>query len=355
MNHIPDGLVRAKKGELIFGTVDTYLIWKLTAGRAHVTDATNAARTMLFNIRENCWDEEICNLMDVPMIMLPKVLDSADYFGEVEETIFGAKIPIMGVAGDQQAATLGQACVEPGMIKSTYGTGCFSLMNTGPRLIRSKNKMLSTIAYRLEGKTTYALEGSIFVAGAVIQWLRDEMKFFNSATESDEFAIKADPDQKIYFVPAFTGLGAPYWDSEARGAIFGLLRDTGREEIALAALESIGFQTRDLLEAMCKDLLGLDIQQIKLRVDGGMTQSSEAMQILADLSGVEINIPDIQESTAKGVAWLAGMKQGLYSKKEDYSKDWKVMKTFSPNISSQEKEIKYSGWVDAVNKTRKSN
>ena len=312
LNSIPDGLVRAKKGELIFGTVDTYLIWKLTAGRAHVTDATNAARTMLFNIRENCWDEEICNLMDVPMIMLPKVLDSADYFGEVEETIFGAKIPIMGVAGDQQAATLGQACVEPGMIKSTYGTGCFSLMNTGPRLIKSKNKMLSTIAYRLEGKTTYALEGSIFVAGAVIQWLRDEMKFFNSATESDEFAVKADPNQKIYFVPAFTGLGAPYWNPDARGAIFGLNRNTGPQELVKAALESIAYQSLDLLMAMKADFKSSGDKTV-LRVDGGMSASNWTMQNLSNIIQAPVDRPKFLETTAFGVAWLAGMKAVSYT------------------------------------------
>ena len=349
LNHIPDGLVRAKKGELIFGTVDTYLIWKLTAGRAHVTDATNAARTMLFNISENCWDEEICNLMDVPMIMLPKVLDSADYFGEVEETIFGAKIPIMGVAGDQQAATLGQACVEPGMIKSTYGTGCFSLMNTGPRLIRSKNKMLSTIAYRLEGKTTYALEGSIFVAGAVIQWLRDEMKFFNSATESDEFAVQADPNQKIYFVPAFTGLGAPYWNPDVRGAIFGLNRNTGPQELVKAALESIAYQSLDLLMAMKADFKSSGDKTV-LRVDGGMSASNWTMQNLSNIIQAPVDRPKFLETTAFGVAWLAGMKAGIYPGVTEFSKKWEREERFLPQISKDNAENAYEGWRFAVSR-----
>ena len=351
--HDPDR-EKSRKGELKFGTIDSFLIWKLSKGSSHVSDITNASRTMMFNIKDQDWDIEILNLLDIPVKILPEVKECADEFGAVSSDFLGTPIPINGVAGDQQAATIGQACFEKGMIKSTYGTGCFALMNIGNQIVYSKNKLLTTIAYKIEGELAFALEGSIFIAGAVVQWLRDSIKIIGEAKEVGLLAKKAK-DQEIYFVPAFTGLGAPYWDSEARGAIFGLLRDTGREEIALAALESIGFQTRDLLEAMRKDLLGLDIQKVKLRVDGGMTQSIETMQILADLSGVEINIPETQESTAKGVAWLAGMKQGIYSKKEDYSKDWKVMKTFSPNISSQEKEIKYSGWVDAVNKTRKPN
>jgi len=345
---------KSKKGKLKFGTIDSFLIWKLSDGKSHFSDVTNASRTMLFNINDLDWDHDILNIFNIPEEILPEVKECADNFGELSGDFIGVSIPINGVAGDQQAATIGQACFEKGMIKSTYGTGCFALLNTGKEIVFSKNKLLTTIAYKIDGELSFALEGSIFIAGAVVQWLRDSVKIIRKAKEVGELAAKAK-NQEIYFVPAFTGLGAPYWDPEARGAIYGLLRDSGREEIALAALESIGFQTRDLLEAMCKDVPGLERNQIKLRVDGGMTQSRETMQILADLSGVEINIPDIMESTAKGVAWLAGMKNGIYSKKEDYSKEWKIKEIFSPRISSNESEIKYSGWVKAVNKTITSN
>ena len=254
------------------------------------------------------------------------------------------------MAGDQQAATIGQACFQKGMIKSTYGTGCFALLNTGDQFVLSKNKLLSTIAYKINGKICYALEGSIFIAGAVVQWLRDSINIIDKADQVGHLASKAK-DQDIYFVPAFTGLGAPYWDPNARGAIFGLLRDTGREEIALAALESIGFQTRDLLEAMIKDVEGMKRDHVKLRVDGGMTQSSLSMKILANLTGVEINIPTIQESTAKGVAWLAGMRAGLYNQLEVFEKEWALKETFSPLISANERDKKYKGWKEAVGKT----
>jgi glycerol kinase len=277
-------------------------------------------------------------------------MECADFFGEMSSEFFGTSIPINGVAGDQQAATIGQACFEKGMIKSTYGTGCFALLNTGDQIVLSKNKLLTTIAYKIDGEISFALEGSIFIAGAVVQWLRDSLKIISEANEVGNLASKSK-DQGIYFVPAFTGLGAPYWDPKARGSIFGLLRDTGREEIALAALESIGFQTRDLLEAMCKDVPGLKREKIKLRVDGGMTESNETMKILSDLAGVEINIPDVLESSAKGVAWLAGMKAGFYSKKNDFSKEWELRKSLKPGISVAESKQKYTGWVEAVKRT----
>ena len=343
----------AKSGKLLFGTIDCYLIWRLTNKKSHSTDITNASRTMLFNIKSLEWDDDILSDLNVPKKILPTVKECADDFGEMESEILGSPIPIMGVAGDQQAATIGQACFQKGMIKSTYGTGCFALLNTGDQFVLSKNKLLSTIAYKINGKICYALEGSIFIAGAVVQWLRDSINIIDKADQVGHLASKAK-DQDIYFVPAFTGLGAPYWDPDARGAIFGLLRDTGREEIALAALESVGFQTRDLLEAMIKDVGGMKRDHIKLRVDGGMTQSNLTMKILADLTGVEINIPNIQESTAKGVAWLAGMRAGLYNQLKVFEKEWALKETFSPVISAEERDKKYEGWKKAVGKTGNS-
>ena len=347
LNNIPAGMARAKNGELIFGTVDTYLIWKLTGGRSHVTDATNAARTMLFNIKDNNWDEEICDLMDVSVNMLPRVLDCSDYFGEVEESIFGASIPILGVAGDQQAATLGQACFKPGMIKSTYGTGCFSLINTGSQMIKSTNKMLTTIAYRLDSKTTYALEGSIFVAGAVVQWLRDEMKFLKVAEESDDLAKAADTDQRIYFVPAFTGLGAPYWNPDVRGAIFGLNRNTGPKELVKSALESVAYQSLDLIRAMKSDFRSSKEDTV-LRVDGGMAASDWTMQYLSNIIQAPVDRPKFLETTALGVAWLAGMKTGIYPDKLGFSKQLETDKRFTPNLPPKDADSLYKGWQRAV-------
>ena len=347
LNNIPDGCNKAKNGELIFGTVDTYLIWKLTGGKSHVTDATNASRTMLFNIKDHKWDEEICNLMKIPMNMLPKVLDSSDFFGEVDRNIFGSKIPILGVAGDQQAATIGQACFNPGMIKSTYGTGCFALLNTGSKIIYSKNNMLTTIAYRLNNETTYALEGSIFVAGAVIQWLRDEMKFMKSARESSFLAEKADKEQRLYFIPAFTGLGAPYWKPEARGAIFGLNRNTGQNEIIKAALESIAYQSLDLINAMYLDL-NLSKENLILRVDGGMSASDWTMQNLSNILQAPVDRPVFLETTALGAAWLAGFKAEVYPNIENFSKEWNRDKRFNPEISKSDSDNLYSGWKNLI-------
>ncbi len=347
LSNIPDGFNKAKNGDLIFGTVDSYLIWKLTGGRSHVTDATNASRTMLFNIKDYKWDEEICDLMNIPIKMLPKVLDSSDFFGEVDKDIFGSSIPILGVAGDQQAATIGQACFNPGMIKSTYGTGCFSLLNTGSDFVKSKNNMLTTIAYRINNKTTYALEGSIFIAGAVIQWLRDEMKFFKSAEKSGIMAEEADHNQRLYFVPAFTGLGAPYWQPDVRGAIFGLNRNTGQNEIIKAALESVSYQSLDLINAMLLDFKKSS-DDLVLRVDGGMSASNWTMQNLSDIIQAPVDRPKFLETTALGAAWLAGFKSGVYPKMTDFSEQWNLDVRFNPKIKKSKANDLYKGWKKAV-------
>ncbi len=341
---------RAARGELLFGTVDSYLVWKLTGGASHVTDATNAARTLLYNIREGRWDADICALLDIPLAMLPEVRDSAAEFGMTRADLFGREIPILGIAGDQQAATVGQACFEPGMLKSTYGTGCFALLNTGDTLVTSQNRLLSTIAYQLDGKPTYALEGSIFIAGAVVQWLRDGLKIIRHASETQALAEQADPDQQIYLVPAFTGLGAPWWDAEARGAIFGLSRGTGPAEFARAALESVAYQTRDLYEAMRADwaATGADIGDATLRVDGGMSASDWAMQSLADILGAPVDRPKVLETTALGAAWLAGMRAGLYPGRADFARTWSLDRRFEPAMAEDRREAKYAGWRDAV-------
>ncbi len=335
---------RAAKGELAFGTVDSFLIWRLTGGRVHATDATNAARTMLFNIRTHDWDAEICALLGVPMAMLPKVCDCAADFGVTDA--FGAVMPIAGVAGDQQAATVGQACFAPGMMKSTYGTGCFALLNTGTQMVPSQNRMLTTIAYRLGGQTTYALEGSIFVAGAVVQWLRDGLKIIKSAGESQTLAEAADEAQGVIVVPAFTGLGAPYWRPECRGAVFGLTRNSGPAELARAALESVGYQTRDLLEAMRADWGGA--AEGVLRVDGGMVASAWAMQFLADVTGAPVDRPVVTETTALGAAYLAGLQVGLCPGPEDFAKGWALERRFSPAMPKAERDAKYARWQRAV-------
>ncbi|MGB8624432.1 MAG: glycerol kinase GlpK, partial [Paracoccaceae bacterium] len=306
LDNVDGARERAAKGELLFGTVDSFLIWKLTGGAAHVTDATNAARTLLYDIRKGRWSSTICELLDIPMAMLPEVKDCAADFGVTRADLFNREIPILGVAGDQQAATVGQACFRPGMLKSTYGTGCFALLNTGETLVTSKNRLLGTIAYQLDGKTTYALEGSIFIAGAVVQWLRDGLQIIREAAETQPLAEKADPSQSVILVPAFTGLGAPYWDAECRGAIFGLTRNSGPAEFARAALESVGYQTRDLLEAMTADWAGQEGGGV-LRVDGGMSASDWAMQFLSDIIGAAVDRPEVRETTALGAAWLAGM------------------------------------------------
>ncbi|MEJ6639748.1 MAG: glycerol kinase GlpK [Octadecabacter sp.] len=342
---------KADAGQLMFGTVDSFLIWRMTGGIRHVTDATNAARTMLYNIRDGVWDKTICDRLGIPMSMLPEVLDCAADFGTTD--MFGPKLPILGVAGDQQAATIGQACFEPGMLKSTYGTGCFALLNTGDELVTSQNRLLGTIAYQLDGKTTYALEGSIFIAGAVVQWLRDGLGIIAKAADTHPLAEKADPSVELYLVPAFTGLGAPYWDAEARGTIFGLTRNAGPAEFARAALESVGFQTRDLLEAMHADWSGA--AEGTLRVDGGMSASDWAMQFLSDIIGAPVDRPKVLETTALGAAWLAGMRAGVYPQQNEFAATWALERQFTPNMDSDTQTRRYSGWKDAIARTRSPN
>ena len=340
---------RARGGELMFGTVDTWLIWNLTGGRVHATDATNACRTMLYDIHEGRWSSTICGMLDIPMEMLPEVRDCAADFGTTE--LLGAPVPILGVAGDQQAATLGQACFAPGMLKSTYGTGCFALMNTGETPVRSTHRLLTTVAYQLDGKPTYALEGSIFIAGAVVQWLRDGLGLIEKASETQGLAEGSDPQQRVIMIPAFTGLGAPYWDPDCRGAVFGLTRNTGPREMARAALESVGYQTRDLLEAMRADWQG-EGDAATLRVDGGMSASDWTMQFLADITGAPVDRPEITETTALGVAWLAGMKAGIYPDMEGFAAGWKLERSFCPAMGEAAREAGYGAWRRAVAATR---
>ncbi len=345
----PGARERARAGRLLFGTVDSWLIWKLTDGAVHATDATNAARTLLYDIRLGRWDPDICSLLDIPLAMLPEVRDSAADFGTTRADLFGRPIPISGVAGDQQAATVGQACFAPGMLKATYGTGCFAVLNTGDEPIASRNRLLTTIAYQLDGQATYALEGSIFIAGAVVQWLRDGLKVIRHASETQALADAADPRQRLYLVPAFTGLGAPHWDPEARGAIFGLTRNSGPAELVRAALESVAFQTRDLLEAMHADWP--QAANTVLRVDGGMTANDWMLQTLADTLGAPVDRPKVAETTALGAAWLAGMRAGLYPGPAEFARSWALDRRFEPAVGAQAREEAYAGWQDAVRRT----
>lgn len=346
LDTIPGARERARRGELAFGTVDSWLIWNLTGGRVHATDATNAARTLIYNIAENRWDEEMLALLDIPAALLPEVRDCAGDFGVTRADLFGREIPILGVAGDQQAATMGQACFSPGMMKSTYGTGCFALLNTGAQMVPSQNRLLTTIAYRLEGRTTYALEGSIFIAGAVVQWLRDGLKLIRAAAETQPLADAADPAQEVVLVPAFTGLGAPYWRPDCRGAVYGLTRNSGPAEFARAALESVGFQTRDLLEAMHADW-GTRAEGV-LRVDGGMVASDWTMQFLADILGAPVDRPVVAETTALGAAWLAGWQAGLCPGPEGFAEGWALDRRFTPAMAEGDRERRYARWRRAV-------
>ncbi|MQT13178.1 glycerol kinase GlpK [Segnochrobactrum spirostomi] len=350
LDHVEGARERARRGELAFGTVDCFLIWKLTDGAVHATDATNAARTMLYDIREGRWDEALCAAFGVPMAMLPEVRDCAAPYGTTRPDLFGRAIPILGVAGDQQAATVGQACFRPGMLKSTYGTGCFALLNTGDDLVASKNRLLGTIAYRLKGRTTYALEGSIFIAGAVVQWLRDGLKIIRHAAETHPLAEKADPAQDLVLVPAFTGLGAPYWRPDCRGAVFGLTRNSGPAEFARAALESVGYQTRDLLEAMHADWKDATAEGV-LRVDGGMTASDWTMQFLADILGAPVDRPVVRETTALGAAYLAGLEAGLYPDPDAFAATWALERRFLPALDETTRTAKYARWRRAVEAT----
>jgi len=341
---------RAEKGELLAGTIDCFLIWRLTGGAVHATDATNASRTLLFDIGANQWDEKLCRILDVPTIMLPQVFDCSADYGLTDKAVIGAALPILGVAGDQQAATIGQACFSPGMIKATYGTGCFALLNTGSDKVRSRNRLLTTIAYRLDGETSYALEGSIFVAGAAVQWLRDGLKILKKADESGPLAASADETQDVYLVPAFVGLGAPHWDADARGAIYGLTRNSGPAEFARAALESVAYQTRDLLEAMRRDWRSSDTDTV-LRVDGGMVASDWTMQRLSDILDAPVDRPTIRETTALGAAWLAGSRAGVFPAKEEFARKWALDRRFEPQMEPALRRRKLAGWKSAIGRT----
>jgi glycerol kinase len=346
LDHVDGARRLAEAGHLAFGTVDTFLIWQLTGGRVHATDATNASRTLLYDIAKGGWDADLLKLFGVPGAMLPEVRDSNASYGTTDPSILGAALPILGVAGDQQAATIGQACFTPGMVKSTYGTGCFAVLNTGPERVPSKNRLLTTVAYQLDGTRTYALEGSIFVAGAAVQWLRDGLKIIASAPESGALAAEADAEQDVYLVPAFVGLGAPYWQPDARGALLGLTRGTGPAEIARAALEAVCYQTRDLLEAMRGDWTAA--AKSVLRVDGGMVASDWTMQRLADILDAPVERPVVQETTALGAAWLAGHKAGVWPDAEGFAALWKLDRAFAPALDARERERKYAGWQRAV-------
>jgi glycerol kinase len=346
LDHVEGARRLAEGGHLAFGTVDSFLVWQLTGGRVHATDATNASRTLLYDIAKGEWDADLLKLFGIPRAVLPEVRDSNASYGITDPSILGAALPILGVAGDQQAATIGQACFAPGMVKSTYGTGCFAVLNTGAEPVASRNRLLTTIAYQLDGTPTYALEGSIFIAGAAVQWLRDGLRIIASAPESGALAAEADARQDVYLVPAFVGLGAPYWQPDARGAMFGLTRATGPREVARAALESVCYQTRDLIEAMRGDWAAS--AKSVLRVDGGMVASDWTMQRLADILDAPVERPVVQETTALGAAWLAGHKAGVWPDAHGFAKLWKLDRAFTPALPAAERERKYAGWKRAV-------
>jgi glycerol kinase len=341
----------AEAGRLAFGTIDCFLLWRLTGGKVHATDATNAARTLLFDIDRGDWDDDLCRMFGVPRSLLPAVRDCACEFGVTTDELLGSAVCIRGMAGDQQAATVGQGCFSPGMMKSTYGTGCFALLNTGPQRVASRNRLLTTIAYQLEGKRTYALEGAIFIAGAAVQWLRDGLKIIPKSSDVSALAERADPAEQVYLVPAFVGLGAPYWDAQARAAIFGLTRTSGAAELARGALEAVGYQTRDLLEAMRADWpQGLSAATV-LRVDGGMTASNPTMQFLADILASPVDRPVVMETTALGAAYLAGRQAGICPDLDGFAAQWRLDRRFEPHMDIATREQKYSGWKDAVRRT----
>ena len=354
LDGVPGARASAERGELAFGTVDSFLLWRLTDGRVHATDATNACRTMLFDIRTGRWDPAMCELFQVPMPILPDVRDCAAAFGTTG--VLGGSVPVLGIAGDQQAATVGQACFRPGMVKSTYGTGCFALLNTGDRPVASSHRLLTTIAYQIAGRRAYALEGAIFVAGAAVQWLRDGLGLIREAAESGELAARSDPRQRLYLVPAFVGLGVPYWDAEARGAIHGLTRASSAPDLARAALESVGYQTRDLLTAMRSDTAGApapsgDAEDAVLRVDGGMVASDWTMQFLADVLGSPVDRPIVRETTALGAAYLAGLQAALCPPPDVFARGWRLERRFMPEMPAEAREAAYAGWQRAVRRT----
>lgn len=339
---------KAENGDILFGTVDTWLVWKLTGGKLHITDYSNASRTMIYNIKKLQWDEKLLNILDIPHEILPEVRQSSEVYGNTKADLFGLEIPISGIAGDQQAALFGQLCFQEGMIKNTYGTGCFMLMNTGEKPVISHNGLVTTIAWGLNGKVDYALEGSIFVAGAAIQWLRDELKIIHHAADSEYFANKVESTNGVYVVPAFTGLGAPYWDMYARGAIVGLTRGAGRNHIIRASLESIAYQTKDIIEAMMEDS-GINLRVLK--VDGGASANNFLMQFQSDILNVNIERPDITETTALGAAYLAGLASGFWKSKGEVIQNWNMNRKFTPTMNDDERKKLYKGWKKAVERT----
>jgi glycerol kinase len=345
LDNVSGARARAEKGELCFGTVDTFLLWRLTEGASFKTDATNASRTLLFNIRTQQWDDELLAFFNIPKALLPTVEDCSADFGVTH--LFAAPIPITGIAGDQQAALIGQACFKAGMVKSTYGTGCFLVMNTGSKVVQSQNRLLSTVAYRLQGKTTYAIEGSIFIAGAAVQWLRDAVHLITSAKQTEALALEAKSTSKVYLVPAFTGLGAPYWDPNARGAIFGLTRDSGIAEIVRAALEAVCYQTKDLMDAMIAD--GASDAQA-LRVDGGMVTNDWLVQFLSDLLKLPVDRPVVTETSVLGAVYLAGLQVGIFKSLEHIEQLWQCQQHFLPNMTDERRNDLYVGWQKAVQK-----
>ncbi|MDN3522285.1 glycerol kinase GlpK [Halomonas ramblicola] len=349
LDNVAGARERAERGELAFGTIDTFLIWRLTGGRVHATDATNASRTALFNIHEQRWDPELLALFGIPDSLLPEVKDSSDDFGRVDARWLGGELPIAGVAGDQQAALVGQACFSPGMGKSTYGTGCFMIVNTGDKAERSRNRLLTTVGYRLHGRPTYAMEGSIFVAGATVQWLRDGLRLFADAAETEALARRTRSGHSVYLVPAFTGLGAPHWDPKARGAIFGLTRDTGIAEIVAAGLQAVCYQTRDLQACMSDDMAATPDT---LRVDGGMVANNWVMQFLADMLGQQVDRPTVLETTALGAAYLAGLRLGWYRDLDEIAGLWQCERRFTPQMDAAERERLYRGWQEAVERVK---
>jgi glycerol kinase len=351
LDNVEGARVAADAGRLAFGTIDSFLLWRLTGGRVHATDATNAARTMLFDIGRGEWDGDLAALLRVPMSVLPQVRDCCGEFGVTTPELFGGPIRILGCAGDQQAATVGQGCFKPGMVKSTYGTGCFAVLNTGAERIASKRRLLTTIAYQLDGKRTYALEGSIFVAGAAVQWLRDRFRHIGKSSELDALARQADPAEQVYLVPAFVGLGAPWWDAQARGAIFGLTRNSGAAELARATIEAVGYQTRDLIDAMRADWPSANETTMALRVDGGMTASDLTMQFLADILASPVDRPTVLETTALGAAYLAGRAAGICPDLDGFAESWRLDHRFEPRMDEGERERKWRGWQDSVRRT----
>lgn len=353
LDHVPGAREQAERGELAFGTVDSWLLYKMTGGHIHATDVTNASRTMLMDLAGQHWDERLLEVLRVPRAVLPDICDSAGVFGYTDPELFGAKLPICGVAGDQQAAMVGQACFAPGDVKSTYGTGCFALVNTGPALPKSHHRLLATTAYRIGGQVAYAIEGSIFIAGAVVQWLRDALGLIDSAAEIEALARSAKPADGLYFVPAFTGLGAPYWDPAARGAIVGLTRDCGAAELGRAALDAVCYQTRDLLEAMREDMAAAGLNPPKaLKVDGGMVRNDWFCQRLADLTGLPVDRPVVTETTALGAAYLAGLGAGLFRGFSDVASAWALERCFEPSMSGRVRDTLYGGWQGAVKRVR---